>query len=68
MAEAYGEGLYSCGQFEEGCTTQGTAPGAPDTGLFGQPAYIAYPTLIGLAIIIGTITFLISRKLRGRKK
>ncbi len=69
MAEAYGEGLYSCGKFEEGCNTaQGAVPGAPDTGLFGQPAAIIYPSLLALAIIVGTLSFLISRKLRQRKK
>ena len=68
LAEAYGEGLYSCGQFEQGCnTTQGT-PNAPDTGFFGQPAYIVYPTLLAVAIVVGTISFLISRKLRSRRQ
>lgn len=68
LADVYGAGVYSCGQFEQGCTQTTGAPGAPDTGFFGQPAYVVYPTLLAVAVVVGTVTFLISRKLRSRKQ
>lgn len=71
IAAAYGAGTYGCGRFEEGgqcqTTEPGTDPNAPLTGFFSQPAYVILPTLLALAVIIGSISYLIARKLRKHK-
>ena len=65
LAEAYGIGNYSCSGYNDGCTTGATSGvGAPDTGLFAQPAYILFPTLLGVAVVIGTLSFLIARQIK----
>lgn len=65
---AYGKEAYGCGNYQTNntCTTE-VQPEAPLTGLFSQPTYITLPLLLGVAIVLGSITFLISRKLRKNK-
>ena len=49
-------------------TTQDTTPQAPLTGLFSeQPASVIIPALLLVAVLIGTISFLISRSIRNRR-
>lgn len=70
IAAAYGADVYGCGRYEEGgeCRTTteqpSTNPDAPLTGFLAQPPYIVLPALLGAAIIIGSISYLIARKLR----
>lgn len=68
LAEAYGTGYYSCGEYNEGCSTTQDTVGAPDTGLFAQPAYILYPTLLGVAVVIGVLSYLIARQIKKLRK
>lgn len=83
FAVAYGEGNYSCDQYEDaqGCTNDDTptpidrkttntskeVPAAPQTGFFDQPMYILAPSLLGLAIIMASVTYLISRAIARRR-
>lgn len=69
LADAYGAGTYSCDKYNtnEGCDTT-TGVQAPDTGFFTQPAYVLYPTLLGIAVVIGTLTFIITRYIKKSHK
>ena len=50
-----------------GSTTQPTdGILAPLTGFIQQPGYIVYPTLLAVAVIIGSITFALSKALKRR--
>ncbi|GEM_PF-4562397 len=78
FAAAYGEGSFSCQNYNDGCnattnpgttdpgttTTTGGGIFAPDTGLFAQPAYVLYPTLLAVAVVIGTLSYLIVRQVK----
>lgn len=73
LAAAYGSGTFSCANYNDGCATNtgdgtgSTTDGglfAPDTGLFAQPAYILYPTLLAVAVVIGTLSYLITRQVK----
>lgn len=68
FAQAYGTGTYSCGNYQEGCTTStGTAPTTPNTGmLLTEPSFVVPGSLL-LAIIIALITTTIAKTLRKRK-
>lgn len=68
LGAAYGKEAYGCGNYQSNdtCATE-VQPEAPLTGLLAQPAYITLPILLGLAVLLGSITFLISRKLRKGK-
>ncbi len=65
LGAAYGKEAYGCGNYQanDTCATE-VQPDAPLTGLLAQPPYITLPLLLGIAIIIGSITFFISRKIR----
>lgn len=73
VAATYGSDVYGCGRYEVGGDCQTTTeqpttnPDAPLTGFLSQPPYIVLPALLGVAIIIGSISYLISRKLRKHK-
>lgn len=49
-------------------TTSTTGPAAPLTGYFAEPPIFTFPLLLVGAIIIGTASFLISRRLRQRRQ
>lgn len=71
FAASYGADTYGCGQYDRGGTCRQTTseekgPLAPDTGFLGQPPYVVLPALLLLAVLIGSLTFLIARKLRRR--
>ena len=71
LAEAYGTGTYDCGSYTDGCTTTQQSGGgilAPDTGLFAQPPIILYPSILLIGVIIGTLSFLISRQIKKLRK
>lgn len=66
---AYGEGAYSCGQYEQACqTTENTSVLAPLTGFFEQPVYVVLPVLLAVAIVLGAATFAVTRMVKSRKK
>ena len=69
FAQAYGAGTYSCGNYQEGCTTSTgtTTPTAPNTGmLLTEPSFVVPGSLL-LAIIIALITTTIAKTVRRRK-
>ena len=68
FAQAYGTGTYSCGAYQEGCTTStGTAPTTPNTGmLLTEPSFVVPGSLL-LAIVIALITTTVAKLLRRRK-
>jgi|GEM_PF-1977740 len=65
FAQAYGTGTYSCGPYQQGCTTGQTAtPAAPNTGmLLTEPSFVVPGSLL-LAVIIAIFTTLLARKFR----
>ena len=72
LAAAYGEGAYSCGVYQVGCTS-GTTPGTntgilpPDTSaLLSEPSFLIPGSLL-LAILIALITTTVARFIRKRK-
>lgn len=73
VAAAYGSEIYGCGRYDEGgrCQTTteqpGTDPLAPLTGFLEQPPYVVLPVLLGAALIIGSLSYLIARKLRRHR-
>lgn len=70
FAQAYGTGTYSCGAYEQGCTTgqAGTTPGVPNTGmLLSEPSFVIPGSLL-LAVVIAVLTTFVAKKLRQRTK
>ncbi|HET6747541.1 MAG TPA: hypothetical protein VFH06_05535 [Candidatus Saccharimonadales bacterium] len=67
FAQAYGTGTYSCGAYQQGCTSgTTTAPTAPNTGmLLSEPSFVIPGSLL-LAVIIAIFTTLITKKLRRK--
>lgn len=67
LAQAYGTGIYGCGQYEVGCTEQTVAPSAPNTGmLLNEPSFVVPGSLL-LAIILAIITTSIVKLVRHKK-
>jgi hypothetical protein len=67
LGAAYGEGAYSCGNYEVGCST-GTVQ-APDTStvsVLSEPS-IVLPGSLLLAIIVALITTTIAKYVRRMK-
>ncbi len=66
FAQAYGTGVYGCGNYQQGCT--GTAPAAPNTGMaLMEPSFVIPGALVG-AVIIALITTAIARTVRRRRQ
>ena len=69
LAAAYGASDYGASEYSNAgqqATGGVSAPGAPDTGFFAQPSYVVLPSLLAAGIMLGTVSFLISKKLRRR--
>jgi len=65
FAQAYGQGDYSCGNYQEGCSQTGV--GAPDTSaIFSQPSVVIPGSLV-LAVLVALLTTMITRSLRKMK-
>jgi len=64
-AEAYGTGVYGCGEYEAGCTT-GTGDGG-DGGLVNTGYNIIIPVAFAAALIIAAAILLITKFVRKRK-
>lgn len=70
LAQAYGTSTYNGNSYNGSIITEPTPVrevGAPSTGFFAQPPIIVLPGLLVLAIILGSISFAISRILRRRR-
>lgn len=67
FAQAYGTGTYSCGNYQEGCTT-GTAPTPPNTGMMLTEPSVAIPGSLLLAVLIALITTAIARTIRRKRR
>lgn len=69
FAQAYGAGTYSCGNYQEGCTT-GTnpTPTPPNTGMMLTEPSIAIPGSLLLAVLIALVTTSIARVIRRRRR
>jgi hypothetical protein len=66
FAQAYGTGVYGCGQYQVGCA-QGTTPSAPNTGmLLSEPSFVVPGSLL-IAIILAIITTSIAKLIRRKK-
>lgn len=70
LAQAYGTGIYGCGNYQEGCqvgTTTPASPGVPNTGmLLSEPSFVVPGSLL-LAILIALITTSIAKLIRRRR-
>jgi hypothetical protein len=69
FAQAYGTGTYSCGAYDQGCTTSGTSttPSAPNTGmLLSEPSFVIPGSLL-IAVILAIITTSIAKLLRRKR-
>lgn len=66
----YGITEYGCGEYStgEGCQTTSGSPLAPITGFLEQSPLIVLPTLLLIAIFIGSIAYVISRKFRKKSE
>lgn len=67
FAQAYGAGTYSCGNYQEGCTTS-TAPTPPNTGMMLTEPSIAIPGSLLLAVLIALVTTAIARAIRRKRR
>lgn len=69
LAQAYGAGTYSCGNYQEGCATStGTTPGAPNTGmLLTEPSFVIPGSLL-LAVLLALATTAITRFIRRKRR
>lgn len=67
FAQAYGAGTYSCGNYQEGCTT-GTTPTPPNTGMILTEPSIAIPGSLLLAVLIALVTTAIARAVRRKRR
>lgn len=67
FAQAYGADTYGCGNYQEGCTTTGTNPTPPNTGMLLTEPSIAIPGSLLLAVLIAIITTAIARTLRRKR-
>jgi hypothetical protein len=65
LAEVYGSDTYGGSSYGGESSTN---PLSPNTGFFEQPPIIVFPTLLVGAVLLGTLSFLIARKLRQRRK
>lgn len=63
VAQAYGTDSYSSNSYNGPLTTS-TVPGAPNTGFFTEPTPASFSALLALALIVGTISFLVTRAIR----
>lgn len=69
LAQAYGTDSYGTSSYNgDPSTEESSNPLSPNTGFFAQPPIVVFPTLLVVAILLGTISFLIARKLRQRRK
>ena len=72
VAQAYGTDSYSTSTYNGTTTTTTTppptGPGAPQTGYFTDPPLFTFPLLLGIAIVVGSLSFVLSRILRRRRK
>jgi len=67
FSAAYGQGNYSCGAYEVGCTTTtGVLP--PDTSALLSEPSVVIPGSLLLAILIALVTTTIAKLLRKRSK
>lgn len=71
LAQAYGAGTYSCGAYQEGCTTSTgttTTPSVPNTGmLLSEPSFVVPGSLL-LAIIVALISTTIAKRFKRTHK
>lgn len=81
LLAAYGTDAYGCGAYNsiESCqtdpsnlagepqTTQETGILAPLTGLMDQPPAVLLPTLLLVGVLIGTMTYFVSRAIKRRR-
>lgn len=67
LAQAYGADTYSCGNYQEGCTT-GTTPTPPNTGMMLTEPSVVIPGSLLLAVLIALVTTTIARTIRRRRK
>lgn len=63
-ADAYGTGVYGCGEYQEGCTTTGTGD---DGGLVNTGYNVIIPVAFASALIIAAAILLITKFVRKRK-
>ena len=72
VAQAYGTDSYNTSTYNGDTTTAVTAPpsgpSAPQTGYFTDPPLFTFPLLLGVAIVVGSLSFVLSRILRRRRK
>lgn len=70
LAQAYGTSSYSSNSYNGLSTAPSTTPAPlpPNTGFLMQSPLIDIPLLLILAVVVGTLTFAISRALRRRKQ
>lgn len=76
IAQAYGESNYSSYEYgspseqgtEAGSETTQETPLAPVTGFFReQPPSVIIPVILLAAVLLGTLSFLVSRAVRNRR-
>lgn len=65
LAQAYGMGSYDSNTYNGTGST--AAPLPPNTGVWLQSPVVDITLLLALSLIVGTISFVISRLLRRRK-
>lgn len=66
VAQAYGIDSYSSNTYN-GQPVTSIIPGVPNTGFFAEPPIVILPTLLAIAVVVGTISFLITRAVRRRR-
>jgi len=63
FAQAYGQGDYSCGNYQQGCSqTTGTQP--PNTAAILADPSVAIPGSLVLAVVVALITTTIAKTIR----
>jgi|GEM_PF-2639066 len=68
LAQAYGEGTYSCGRYENNCSNSGsTGILPPNTSAILSEPSIVVPGSLLFAILIALLTTSITKLLRRRK-
>ena len=66
FSAAYGEGTYSCGDYEVGCSTSSTSVLPPNTSAILSEPSIVVPGSLLLAIIVALITTSIVKLIKRR--
>lgn len=70
LAQAYGTSTYNSNSYNGNISTSTTTPAPlpPNTGFLMQSPLVDIPLLLILAIIVGTISFAISRHVKRRNR